>query len=687
MERFTAKSIIVGAAVGVMSLLQPAQASQNEYIWSNINGFQSAASCEVTKQSETRFHISMNSGDSSMGYENLRSLRNKNKIVAYVVDGSLVKLSNERDSGNYEAVTVVGVHEAPGVNVRGHVAQRNYNGLLFENSLKRIDDYIIQITARPTIEGGEMSTDLIPSTNIKYVEAFLQPVKDGDDYLFYKCNDKNYLVFDLHRGSSQGALARVGINWDITSLLRHIRTYSLTEAEQAIQEQAKTKEENSSVLGTIRNFFGTEEKNVRSNPQGSHLQMTAGATDDAEIVVDMNEGDDHSEEDPRALQTAEQQARDDEEVEAAKANQSSTPIQVENEIPVFNGALEYTVCMPGGTLNVRGLNSNGEVNMDDELFQVGRYAIVKPADNFGDNERVVRVNGQDIKFVLVQFPNVSGENFGWVAEEYVKPSSHCAGFQRAQGGDQTITCTNSGTLNVYELNNSGALVASNFNANQFEEIALRTDIDADSRFRTVNGQRIEYTAVVFPGRNNTTGWVAKNFVKTKNTCEAFKRAGTPSSSVSGNLFPLQGRPTHSYLSAPRCFGCGRSGGRKHAATDLYRPLREKIQSIADGRVLRQMYYFYQGTYAIEVKNEDGKVIRYGETNGKAFKTGRVKKGDKIGEVGKTHCCTPMLHFEMYDGRAGNASLSGGGAYRRRWDLMNPTSTVRQMEKARFGDSY
>lgn len=694
MGRFLSKSsnLLIGLSLGLSGILSSAQASQNEFIWSNISGFQSAQSCEVVKQSETRFRVSKNSENSSLGYENLRALKNRSRIVALVVDGSLVKLSNDRDSGNYEAITVTGVNEAPGVDVRGHVAQRNYNGLLFEDSLRSIKDYIFQITDLPTIEGGQMEEELIPSTDVKLVDSFIQPVLDGNEFVFFRCDDKDYLAFDVHRGAQQGAVARVGVHWDATSLFRHIRTHTIAEAEQAILEQARLEADGSTIMGSIRSFFTSDENTSRAR----NLHVTAGATDGEEITVDLSEGEEGSEDQAEASAVnVEQNARDEEEIEAAQAaeedERDETSVQQlvtgTNEVPVINGSLEYTVCMSAGTLNVRGLTSEGEINTSDELFQVRRYAIAKPVDNFGESEKVARVGGEDVTFVLVQFPDVAGDNIGWVAKDLVVPSSHCAGFQRAQGNDQTITCTNNGTLNVYTLN-GGSLVPSNFNANQFEEIAVRTDVDAGARYRTINGQRVEYTAVVFPNRNNETGWVAKSFVKTKATCEPYKTMGSSgNSNVSGNLFPLQGRPTSSYLSAPKCFGCGRSGGRKHAATDLYRPRNERIQSIADGRVLRGMYYFYQGTYAVEVKNDDGKVVRYGETNGRSYANGRVKKGDSVGQIGKTHCCTPMLHFEMYDGRAGNASLSGGGAYRRRWDLMNPTSLVRQMERARFGASY
>ena len=46
----------------------------------------------------------------------------------------------------------------------------------------------------------------------------------------------------------------------------------------------------------------------------------------------------------------------------------------------------------------------------------------------------------------------------------------------------------------------------------------------------------------------------------------------------------------------------------------------------------------------------------------------------------------MLHFELFSGK-GSGSLSGGGEYKRRWDLLNPTERLRKWEKAKFGSNY
>ncbi|OCY75046.1 M23 family metallopeptidase, partial [Acinetobacter pittii] len=90
------------------------------------------------------------------------------------------------------------------------------------------------------------------------------------------------------------------------------------------------------------------------------------------------------------------------------------------------------------------------------------------------------------------------------------------------------------------------------------------------------------------------------------------------------LFPLKAR-TNSYKNGFARFGSNRSGGkRKHAGCDLYAPAGTEIRAMADG-VVRNVYYFYDNTDAIEIVHPKH-IIRYGEVRkGKAL----VKAGDKV----------------------------------------------------------
>ncbi|MEY4588523.1 MAG: hypothetical protein RL497_599 [Pseudomonadota bacterium] len=155
-------------------------------------------------------------------------------------------------------------------------------------------------------------------------------------------------------------------------------------------------------------------------------------------------------------------------------------------------------------------------------------------------------------------------------------------------------------------------------------------------------------------------------------------------------FPLPVLPSQSYKAGGCRFGANRDkGGRKHAGCDLIAPPGTPICAIADGKIHENPYYFYNGTYALEVEHGQ-MLVRYGETLPTALHDRRltflpeikkgalVKKGQVIAYVGKM-LKDSMLHFECYS----NAMLPGGltdrsksgGAYQRRSDLMDPTNLL------------
>jgi murein DD-endopeptidase MepM/ murein hydrolase activator NlpD len=163
---------------------------------------------------------------------------------------------------------------------------------------------------------------------------------------------------------------------------------------------------------------------------------------------------------------------------------------------------------------------------------------------------------------------------------------------------------------------------------------------------------------------------------------------SPGKAVQGEIFPLWMKPTASWKTRPRYFGSGRKGGRKHAGVDLYAPAGTKIRAIADGRILRGPYFFYDGTYALEVVHPGIGVVRYGEIKGKlAPGVGKeVKAGQHIAFVGYlTKLKMSMLHFELYKEAAKNdATLSGGGPFRRNAKLIDPTPLIDRLFKKTFG---
>ena len=159
------------------------------------------------------------------------------------------------------------------------------------------------------------------------------------------------------------------------------------------------------------------------------------------------------------------------------------------------------------------------------------------------------------------------------------------------------------------------------------------------------------------------------------------------------IFPFRKRPSLSYKDGGRGFGAGRNGGRKHAGCDLIAPKGTEILAMADGKVITGPYYFYSGTYALEVKHDNGMIIRYGEI-GQSLPQGiqlgaRVSKGQVIAYVGQLNSGSSMLHLEMYKGtKVGGLTQAGNSIYhyvpsaryQRRSDLLNPTTFLDNASK-------
>ena len=142
-------------------------------------------------------------------------------------------------------------------------------------------------------------------------------------------------------------------------------------------------------------------------------------------------------------------------------------------------------------------------------------------------------------------------------------------------------------------------------------------------------------------------------------------------------FPLPFIPKHDWHSGGRKFGAARANGRKHAGCDLLADPGTEVIAVRSGVVLRSPYKFYLAksgdwTYALEVVNKDGKVVRYTEIARTAdgIKTGvAVQEGQTIGFVG----AAKMLHFELYAGTE-NGPLTDRSrkGFQRRADLRDPT---------------
>ncbi len=263
------------------------------------------------------------------------------------------------------------------------------------------------------------------------------------------------------------------------------------------------------------------------------------------------------------------------------------------------------------------------------------------------------------------------------------------GVQIMDGSSQQLVCTASSQLNVRDE----TLEKTIFQADQFENVLPVQSFDAEEKQTVVGGKLYTFIHVQFPERNNQRGWVANAFISTAANCPSYKKDFEPLP-VGNWRFPTLKRPTHNYKSGMRRFKARRGGGsRYHAASDLYRVLNEEVKSVNNGKIIRDIYYFYQGTYAIEVRHSDGRIARYGEITGRrAAGVGMnksLKTGQTIGYVGKVNsgCCNPMLHFELYSGEGTGPLTQSGNKFRRRWDLQDPSRELTNWEFQTFGESF
>lgn len=261
---------------------------------------------------------------------------------------------------------------------------------------------------------------------------------------------------------------------------------------------------------------------------------------------------------------------------------------------------------------------------------------------------------------------------------------------------EQVYCLASSQNNVYAANLSSVL----FKINAHEVVQPVQSFDGShQKNKTINGKPIAFIKILVPrlkaGQN--IGWVAKHLVKTASTCATYKPTVPPAPKPPTTpqwTFPTIKRATTSYKSGMRAFKASRGGGKRwHAACDIYRVKDESAVSVHNGTVVRGLYFFYEGTYALEVRHSDGKIARYGELTSKVatgVKQGAaVKTNQVLGYIGKVNsgCCQPMLHFELYSGKATGSLTQSGNKFSRRSDLIDPSSYLTDWEKAKFGVAY
>lgn len=143
---------------------------------------------------------------------------------------------------------------------------------------------------------------------------------------------------------------------------------------------------------------------------------------------------------------------------------------------------------------------------------------------------------------------------------------------------------------------------------------------------------------------------------------------------------------HSIENNERRFGALRDNGvRLHAGIDFVP--RENghgtpVYAVTSGTVTNY-YYFFAGTDALVVLNDDGTVIRYGEISSDLRVGDRVAQGQQIAAIATMYSGAAMLHLEWYCGceiggltqvdNMDNFTHVETRNHQRRADLLDPTA--------------
>jgi hypothetical protein len=142
--------------------------------------------------------------------------------------------------------------------------------------------------------------------------------------------------------------------------------------------------------------------------------------------------------------------------------------------------------------------------------------------------------------------------------------------------------------------------------------------------------------------------------------------------------PKKAHAHHRYFGAPRKTKEG--APRAHAGCDLIAAHGTPVLAVDDGEVLLYEPGFFDVTDALQVKHDNGLVVRYGEVKaapGFAKPKTAVRRGQVIAYVEKNSKGTAMLHIEFYAGTKEGRLSQPGNVFRRRSDLLNPTDFLDQ----------
>lgn len=574
------------AAALLHSPLAHGAATTGQYLWSDLKGFQPAASCQISLQQQIPFVISAQADANLNGSEALKSTQGITR--AAIPDRSLLELLNSSAS-SLTAVQVISVPTNARLQNLKSPAVRADQGLMDGKALQEIDGYVVEISS-----SGSQKIRSFQDKELSVQKTYWQVAMQGDRYVTMNCEGQKQaaIAFNVFTSDSLQPVATVGVPLSDTGILKATRIYTAEEAERLLNGE-----------DTEGASTPTADKTANTATAGTTAKFTNGGL----------------------TRTYQENLNAKQDI-AASTTRSSTP-----------GSTTSAVT-PGGT------TASG----------------------------------------LIPVPQTRPD---------LPATATVSGVPEVSGSLDYLVCTQSGGLSVRDESLKKVL----FSADQFEEVKPVQSWDGQSNK--------DYVQVQFPKRSNKTGWVARRYVELKSKCSSYKETpaqpAVSSAKVSGIddaaccVFPTKERPTVSYKTGMRRFRYPRSKGRRlHAACDLYRNRGDAAVAVTNGTVIRDRYYFYQGVYAIEVKHSGGFVARYGEILGKAAagvrKGASVKPGQTVGYIGKVNsgCCSPMLHFELYSGKAkGALSQLRSRPFQRRSDLLDPTDYLSKWEKARFGKAY
>lgn len=587
-----------------------AQAAPPDFIWSNSEGFVSAANCQIVPVKNNPFFISEGKKASALDYTDLEN--SKGARQSYLLNRSLIRLKEGKARAGVKLIDVIGVSETPKAPVTKWFASRMDSGYLADSSVKDLANYVLEIKSGVAVKE-------IPSIKVPTVGSFWQLETENDQTMGFRCSVKgktvDYYMFNVFVANQSQAVAKIGVSAEDTGIFKSILTHLPTEADKVLDSrmtEAPTEHrqslESSSGAGSVAA--------VVTSP----LEVAKTAGDAIKAQNEATEKNTNKPMEGVATAPAVSQAAvpgnnvSQAVVDAAPMQNDGTDEEEEEDatLNVINSRQEYVVCINEDTLAVR------DEALSNVLFRAEKSESVLPFQSWdAADKKIKNINGKDYTFVKVQFPEREGQNVGWLAQDYVRLEGQCSTAKKpeeSKGGMTPIT---------------------------------------------------------------PKGPVAS--IDSPACCD----------------FPTIGRPKQSYLSGMRRFKAGRGGGKRlHAACDLYRVHGEQAVSLTEGKVVRGLYSFYQGTYALEVQYPGGFIARYGELTGKVVKnasTGaKVTRGQTLGYIGTVNsgCCAPMLHFEIYSGKSkGPLSTKGGTRFRRRVDLVDPTKHLLKWEKMKFGTSY